>query len=108
MKSNLDLSNCWKTIDFQDFTTLQRGKDLTRANFKHGNVPVAGSSGIIGFHNIANVNAPGVTVGRSGSVGKIFYYEQDFWAHNTCLYVKNFHNNNPLFAAYYLEFLNLA
>ena len=97
----------WGIKMFDQFTTLQRGKDLTRRNFKNGDVPVAGSNGIIGYHDTAFVKAPGVTVGRSGSVGKVNYYAQDFWAHNTSLYVKDFHHNNPRFAAYYLEFLNL-
>jgi type I restriction enzyme S subunit len=98
----------WKILNFEDFATLQRGKDLTKEQFKQGSIPVASSNGIIGFHNIANVYSPGVTVGRSGSVGKVTYYEDDFWAHNTCLYVKDFHGNHPLFTAYYLQFLNLA
>lgn len=97
----------WEVMEFEKFTTLQRGKDLTQKNFKNGDIPVAGSNGIIGFHNVANVSGPGVTVGRSGSAGKVTYYETDFWAHNTSLYVKDFHNNHPKFAAYYLEFLKL-
>jgi type I restriction enzyme S subunit len=31
----------------------------------------------------------------------------DFWAHNTSLYVKNFHGNDPRFAFYYLDHLRL-
>jgi type I restriction enzyme, S subunit len=87
---------------------LQRGKDLTQADFKKGDIPVAGSNGIIGYHDKANVKGPGVTVGRSGSVGKVVYYESDFWAHNTALYVKDFHGNDPRFVSYYLQALNLA
>lgn len=98
----------WEIKLFEEFTTLQRGKDLTKIEFKDGNVPVAGSNGIIGYHNIAFVKAPGITVGRSGSAGKVTFYDQDFWAHNTSLYVKDFHGNDPRFAAYYLEMLNLA
>lgn len=98
----------WEIKPFETFTTLQRGKDLTKNEFKGGNIPVAGSNGIIGYHNTAFVKGPGVTVGRSGSTGKVIFYEQDFWAHNTSLYVKDFHDNDPRFAAYYLEILNLG
>lgn len=98
----------WEIKSFESFTTLQRGKDLTKSQFKDGNVPVAGSNGVIGFHDTAFVNAPGITVGRSGSAGKVTFYNQDFWAHNTSLYVKDFHDNDPIFAAYYLEAMDLT
>ncbi|MBN1383120.1 MAG: restriction endonuclease subunit S [Deltaproteobacteria bacterium] len=98
----------WEIKSFEQFTILQRGKDLTKDNFKNGRVPVAGSNGIIGYHDVAFVKAPGVTVGRSGSVGKVTFYDQEFWAHNTSLYVKDFHGNDPRFAAYYLEVLDLG
>ncbi len=98
----------WRRIDFDHFTTLKRGKDLTREQFRDGTVPVAGSNGVIGYHDTANVAAPGVTVGRSGSVGRVTYYAQDFWAHNTALFVTDFHDNDPRFAAYFLDFLKLG
>lgn len=98
----------WKAIKFDDFTTLQRGKDLTKSQFKSGNIPVAGSNGVIGYHDESFVKAPGVTVGRSGSCGKVNFYDVDFWAHNTSLYVRNFHGNDERFASYLLEFLDLG
>ena len=98
----------WSEMEFDNFTTLQRGKDLTRAQFRQGTVPVAGSNGIIGYHDTAIAKAPGVTVGRSGSAGKVTVYNQDFWPHNTSLYVREFHGNDPHFAGYLLELLNLS
>lgn len=98
----------WVRIDFDHFATLQRGKDLTHDHFRTGSVPVAGSNGIIGYHDTANVRAPGITVGRSGSVGKVTFYQQDFWAHNTALFVKDFHGNVPAFIAFFLDFLRLG
>jgi type I restriction enzyme, S subunit len=53
------------------------------------------------------VKAPGVTVGRSGSVGRVTFYSEDFWAHNTALFVSNFHGNDPRFASYFLDSLEL-
>ena len=97
----------WQRLPFDDFTTLQRGKDLTREQFRGGTIPVAGSNGRIGFHDTSNVSGPGVTVGRSGSVGRVSFYAEDFWAHNTALYVKNFHGNDPRFAGYFLESIEL-
>ena len=98
----------WAEVEFENFTTLQRGQDLTRAQFRKGTVPVAGSNGIIGYHDTAVAKAPGITVGRSGSAGKVTVYNEDFWPHNTSLYVREFHGNDPHFAGYLLESLNLS
>ena len=102
-----DYPDDWLRTDFDHFATLQRGADLTRDHFRTGSVPVAGSNGIIGYHDAANAKAPGITVGRSGSVGKVTLY-RPFWAHNTALYVKDFHGNAPEFIAFFLDFLRLA
>ncbi|MBK5967911.1 MULTISPECIES: restriction endonuclease subunit S [Thiorhodovibrio] len=98
----------WSRVEFDSFTTLQRGKDLTKAQFREGAVPVAGSNGVIGYHDTAIAKAPGITVGRSGSAGKVTVYEEDFWPHNTSLYVRDFHGNDPYFAGFLLGTLNLA
>jgi type I restriction enzyme S subunit len=100
--------NGWSTVEFESFATLQRGKDLTRAQFREGPVPVAGSNGVIGYHDTAIAKAPGITVGRSGSAGKVTVYEEDFWPHNTSLYVRDFHGNDPHFAGYLLGSLDLS
>ena len=98
----------WEVVEFPNFVLLQRGKDLTKKNFMDGDIPVAGSSGVIGYHNQSFVKAPGVTVGRSGSCGIVNYYEKDFWAHNTSLYVKDFNGNDEMFCFYYLQFLDIG
>lgn len=98
----------WEVVEFPKFVLLQRGKDLTKKNFMDGDIPVAGSNGVIGYHNQSFVKAPGVTVGRSGSCGIVNYYEKDFWAHNTSLYVKDFNGNNEMFSFYYLQFLDIG
>ena len=98
----------WAEVKFENFITLQRGKDLTRAQFREGAVPVAGSNGVIGYHDTAIAKAPGITVGRSGSAGKVTVYNEDFWPHNTSLYVREFHGNDPYFAGYLLQSLNLS
>ena len=102
-----DYPESWVQMVFDQFSTLKRGKDLTRDKFRDGSVPVAGSNGVIGFHDTANVKAPGITVGRSGSVGRITFFTQDFWAHNTALFVADLHGNDARFAAYFLNFLKL-
>lgn len=90
-----------------DFLNFRRGHDLTHAEMKEGNIPVAGSSGIIGYHNEATPMSPCITVGRSGSVGKLNIYKL-CWAHNTTLYIDDYKGNDPYFLAYLIQSLGIA
>ena len=96
-----------KKYKLGDILELQRGYDLPLSQQETGNVLVAGSNGIIGSHNEARSNHPCITVGRSGSVGKVHYYEQPTWAHNTTLFVKDFKGNSPQYLYYFLKNLHL-
>jgi len=102
-------SNEWKSMKLKDFVTLQRGHDLTESERMPGNIPVYGSFGMNGYHNVAKAKGPGVTVGRSGgSFGVVNYSPVDFGPHNTALYVIDFHGNDEKFAYYYLKNLDFT
>ncbi|WP_071592105.1 restriction endonuclease subunit S [Baaleninema simplex] len=87
--------------------TLQRGFDLPKKSRKQGCYPLFSSSGCIDTHSEAKVKSPNVVTGRSGSIGSVFFVDEDFWPLNTTLYVKDFHGNNPRFIFYLLKNLNL-
>jgi type I restriction enzyme, S subunit len=53
------------------------------------------------------VRGPGVVTGRSGTIGNVHFIEQDFWPHNTTLWVTNFKENDPKFIFYLLTRINL-
>ena len=94
----------WETTKLGDFVALQRGHDLTWRDRRNGEVPVIGSAGHNGFHDVAIAKGPGVVLGRSGaSFGQAHYCEQDYWPHNTALYVTDFLGNDPLFVFYFLK-----
>lgn len=98
----------WENCLLGDVLTLQRGFDLPTRSRKEGNVPVVSSSGITGLHDEAKVKAPGVVTGRYGTLGEIFYIEQDFFPLNTTLYIRDFKGNDPRFISYLLRTLNLS
>lgn len=98
----------WRKVELGEVITLQRGYDLPQRDRQPGDIPVVSSSGISGFHNEAKTKAPGVVTGRYGTLGEAYYIEQDFWPHNTTLFVKNFHSNHPRFVYYLLGSLNLS
>ena len=96
----------WRTMTLGDVVTLKRGYDLPQQKRIPGNVPVFSSSGISGYHNTAMAKGPGVITGRCGTIGQVFFANQDFWPLNTTLYVENFHGNDPAFVYYFLKTIN--
>ena len=92
----------WKETILGEIVTFQRGHDLPKSKFVEGPYPIIGSNGIIGYHNEYTTEANGITIGRSGNIGNPFFIETKFWAHNTTLYVKKFHNSDPKFVYYLL------
>ena len=90
----------WRCYKFKEFAVLQRGNDLTDNDVVPGIYPVVKSNGVSIRHNQYFVEPPGVVTGRSGTIGKAFYIEEKFWAHNTTLYVKDFKGNVPKYIYY--------
>ena len=75
---------------------------------KEGNYPVIMSNGIGGYHSEYKVKGPGVITGRSGTIGKLHYIEDNFWPHNTTLWVTNFNGNNSKYVYYLYQSLDLS
>ncbi len=92
-----------KETTLGEVITFHRGYDLPLTEIKKGEYPVVFSNGRREFHNEFKVRGPGVFTGRSGSLGGIFYVEEDYWPHNTTLYVSDFHGNDPKFCYYFLS-----
>ena len=97
----------WEVVRLGEVATLQRGMDLPEDDRISGSVPVYGSNGVHGFHDMSPVNGPGVITGRSGSIGLVHYCESSFWPLNTTLFVKDFHGNNERFIFHFLSNLQL-
>lgn len=97
----------WRTGTLDSFITLKRGYDLPSRLRVEGDVPIVSSSGVSGWHNEVKTKGPGVVTGRYGTLGQVFYMEEDFWPLNTSLYVRDFKGNDPQFVAYLLQTLQL-
>jgi type I restriction enzyme S subunit len=96
----------WIDTTIGEQATLQRGIDITRMEQRLGTVPVISSGGVSSYHDTAAASGPGVILGRKGVVGSVYYVESDYWPHDTTLWVKDFHGNNPRFIYYF--FLSIA
>ena len=97
----------WVEKRLAEICVLQRGFDLPTRSRVPGDFPLVSSSGVIHSHNEGPVSGPGVATGRSGSIGNVFYIEDDYWPLNTVLYVKEFHGNNPKFVYRLLSHFDL-
>lgn len=96
-------------IELINVVTMQRGFDLpVNERKENGEIPVYGSNGILGYHNIAKVHGGGIITGRSGTIGKVQYIKGDYWPLNTTLFSTKTHNNNIVFLAYLIELFDLS
>jgi len=97
------LSGDWMRTTFGDEITLQRGFDITKKQQLPGPYPVVSSGGILSFHAESACQGPGVIVARKGSVGKVHWVPGEYWPHDTTLWVKDFHGNDPEFVFWFLK-----
>ncbi len=97
----------WKRVPFEDALILQRGFDLPESRWEEGDFPICGSTGIIGHHKEPKARGPGVFTGRSGSLGVVNYVDEDYWPHNTALWIREFKKVTPLFALFLMREMNL-
>jgi type I restriction enzyme S subunit len=97
----------WETLPLGDVLTFQRGFDITKAEQRDGPYWVISSSGPKSKNESYKVAGPGVVIGRKGSLGTVFYSHENYWPHDTTLWVKDFHENDPKFAYYYLQTMGL-
>ena len=97
----------WTKCLLGDFVTLQRGFDITKKQQQEGPYPVISSSGIKSWHTEYKQRGPGVIIGRKGTLGTAFYIEDNYWPHDTTLWVKDFHGNHPKYCYYFFKTLGL-
>lgn len=97
------INNDKKDMTLGEVVTFHRGYDLPLTEIRSGPYPVVFSNGRKEYHSEFKVKGPGVFTGRSGSLGGMFYIDEDYWPHNTTLYVSDFHGNDPKYCYYFLS-----
>ena len=100
------MASDWLEVTLGDVLDLKRGYDLPQRERGLGSVPLVSSSGISDHITGAMVKGPGVVTGRYGTLGQVFYIEEDFWPLNTTLYVQDFKGNDERFISYFLRSLD--
>jgi type I restriction enzyme S subunit len=97
----------WEVKKIKYAFVLQRGVDITKDGQADGEIPVVSSGGVASFHDTAYANAPGVVIGRKGTLGKVYYLDRNYWPHDTTLWVIEFHENHPKYVYYKLLSMEL-
>ena len=105
-RGRLNAHREWRETPLGEVIEFKRGYDLPQRNRLPGHAPVVSSSGITDWHSEPKVKGPGVVTGRYGTLGKIYFIQDDFWPLNTALYVRDFKGNDPRFVAYFLRGLD--
>lgn len=77
----------WKVGKLGEIVEFAYGKGLPETERKEGNFPVIGSNGVIGFHSDYLVAGPGIVIGRKGTLGEVFWVEENFFPIDTTFYV---------------------
>ena len=98
----------WSRTNINEILTFHRGYDLTKNEMKAGRYPVVGSTTVIGYHNEFRIKGPGIVTGRSGSLGKYQFIWDNFWPHNTSLYISDYKDHNIFFVYSLLQTVDFA
>ena len=98
----------WEKSNLSELIELKRGFDLPKSKRAEGNIPVIASTGITGYHDSHKAKAPGVVIGRSGSIGGGQYIHEDYWPLNTTLWCADFKGNNPKYIYYLIKSIDFT
>ena len=79
----------WAIRRLKQICRLAYGAALATDVRQDGTIPVFGSNGHVGFHNLANTKSPCIVIGRKGSFGKVNYSRDPVFAIDTTFFVDN-------------------
>lgn len=101
-------NNQWNEIRLGDFAPFSYGEPPpTGKRDSSADIPVVGSGGIIGYHNMGLTTGHTIVIGRKGAVGTVHYFSGPCWPSDTTFYVTG---TDPLlmrFKYYLLQTLDL-
>ncbi len=98
----------WDIRNFKYIARLQYGDSLKAEDRVNGDVPVFGSNGLVGYHDVSNSLAPAIVVGRKGSFGKVNYSNNPVFAIDTTYFVDERTTSEVLrWVYYFLQILEL-
>ncbi len=99
----------WLETTVADIAPFAYGKALPEGQRNTtGKVPVYGSNGIVGFHDVPLTSGPTVVVGRKGTVGAVHYSPVPCWPIDTTFFVTGSDHLLTRYRYYLLKSLGLG
>lgn len=84
-----EIPDGWRVGRLEDYFELKYGKSLTKKNRLLGDYPVYGSGGITDYHKDYLIKGPGIILGRKGSIGTMYYEQDNFYPIDTVFYIES-------------------
>lgn len=103
-----NLPEGWGYSRLGDVLTVNYGKGLKQSDRAQGPVPVYGSNGVVGSHDVSLTDGPAIIIGRKGSAGAVHYSSAPSWPIDTTYFVEDFNGFDPIYLLHSLRALNLA
>ena len=89
MNRDVALPKSWVIAQLNDLSEVHYGKALPEKNrIARGDVPVVGSSGVVGRHNAALISDNCVVVGRKGAAGAVHLIAGPCWPIDTAYFLQ--------------------
>ena len=109
MKDSPTVLDSWGKAELGQILPLKYGKGLIdKDRIQTGEIPVFGSSGVVGYHNKALIQGPTILVGRKGTVGPVHYSFGPCWPIDTTYYIETTRSTYLPFFSYLLKATDLA
>jgi len=77
----------WEVQSVGEIAQLSYGRSLPATKRRPGPFAVVSSAGVVGEHDEALVEGPGIVLGRKGNVGSVWWLNEDFFPIDTTYYV---------------------
>lgn len=87
LESKGEQTHAWRRARLGDLVEAKYGKALTEGNRRKGSVPVYGSNGVVGSHDMAITSGPTIVIGRKGSSGAVNFSPTPCWPIDTTYYI---------------------
>jgi type I restriction enzyme S subunit len=91
----------WKEKKIKEFCDFKYGKNLPEHVRSQGKYPVYGSASITSYHNDYLIEAPGIIIGRKGTVGKVQLAKNNFYPIDTTFYIDRYSTAEDILFLYY-------
>ena len=85
----MKVPHTWVVVELESLAVVNYGKALPASmRSEEGAVPVIGSNGIVGRHDVALVDGPCLVVGRKGAAGAVHLVARSSWPIDTAYFIQ--------------------